>query len=67
MRWAQSCLIISIAIAILLFGFGCFGLWAIADYLLLDVFDMPYRAIPQNALPAFEQIRTVFSATFSSV
>jgi hypothetical protein len=67
MRWAQSCLILSIAIAILLFGFGCFGLWAIADYLLLDVFDMPYRAVPQNALPSLGQIQLALYTLFPFV
>jgi hypothetical protein len=41
---AQTCLLVAIAIAIVLFALGCFGLWAIADYLMLDVWDIPYRA-----------------------
>lgn len=40
---AQTCLLIAIAIAIVLFALGCFGLWAIADYLMLQVWDIPYR------------------------
>lgn len=40
---AQSCLLLSIAIAILLVAIGCFGLWAIADYILLEVLHWPYR------------------------
>jgi len=40
----QSCLLIAIAIAIIFFSIGCFGLWAIFDYLMLNVWDMPYRA-----------------------
>jgi hypothetical protein len=40
---AQSCLLISIALAILLVAVGCFGLWAIADYILLEVLHWPYR------------------------
>lgn len=40
----QSCLLVAIAIAIVLFAVGCFGLWAIADYLMLQVWDVPYRA-----------------------
>lgn len=40
----QSCLLLAIAIAIILFAVGCFGLWAIADYLMLQVWDVPYRA-----------------------
>jgi hypothetical protein len=46
---AQSCLILAIALAIILFAVGCFGLWAILDYLLLEVFDLPYRE-PLSAL-----------------
>jgi hypothetical protein len=41
---AQTCLILAIAVAIILFAVGCFGLWAIADYLMLQVWDIPYRA-----------------------
>jgi hypothetical protein len=41
---AQACLLIAIAIAIVFFALGCFGLWAIADYLMLQVWDIPYRA-----------------------
>lgn len=47
-RWAQSCLILAIALAIVLFGFSCFGLWAIADYILLQVLEWGYRPTPQN-------------------
>ncbi|MBE2221785.1 MAG: hypothetical protein IAF02_09605, partial [Anaerolineae bacterium] len=39
----QSCLLLSIAIAILVMAFGCFGLWAIADYLMIEVFHFDYR------------------------
>jgi hypothetical protein len=39
----QGCLLLSIAIAILVMAFGCFGLWAIADYLMIHVFDFDYR------------------------
>jgi len=41
---AQACLIISVAIAIVLIAAGCFGLWAIADYILLEVLDWQYRS-----------------------
>lgn len=40
---AQTCLLIAIAIAIVLIAIGCFGLWAIADYLMNEVWNMPYR------------------------
>lgn len=41
---AQSCFLISIGLALLLFAIGCFGLWAILDYVLIDVLGWPYRA-----------------------
>lgn len=41
---ANSCLILAIAIAIILCSVGCFGLWAIADYLMLHFWNLPYRA-----------------------
>lgn len=40
---ARSCLLLAIALAIILFALGCYGLWAIADYLMLQVWDIPYR------------------------
>lgn len=57
-RWAQSCLIIAIAIAILVFAFGCFGLWAIADYVMIEVLGYDYRPINQNLLPQLNTMRT---------
>lgn len=46
----QSCIILAIALAILLFGFSCFGLWAIADYIMLHILEWNYRLPPQNHL-----------------
>lgn len=46
----QSCLMIAIAIAIVLIAIGCFGLWAIADYLMNEVWHLPYRE-PLSLLP----------------
>jgi hypothetical protein len=40
---AQSCLLIAIAVAIVLFSIGCFGLWAIFDYVVINVFGWQYR------------------------
>jgi Prokaryotic RING finger family 1 len=40
---AQTCLVMSIALAIVLIAAGCFGLWAIADYVLVEVLEWPYR------------------------
>jgi len=44
MGCAQTCLIISIAIAIVLIAAACFGLWAIADYILIEEMGWQYRA-----------------------
>ncbi len=41
--WAQGCLVLSIAIAIVLCSVGCFGLWAIADYIAVHILHWPYR------------------------
>ena len=44
MGCAQTCLIISIAIAIVLIAASCFGLWAVADYIFVDVLGWQSRA-----------------------
>jgi hypothetical protein len=51
---AQSCLLLSIALAIILIAFGCFGLWAIADYILLEVLEWPYRAPISGFIPIID-------------
>jgi len=48
---AQSCLILSIAIAIILIAFSCFGLWAIADYIAINIFGWDYRTPLSSLLP----------------
>jgi hypothetical protein len=45
----QGCLLIGIAIAIIFFSIGCFGLWAIADYIMLEVLGWQYR-VPEAGL-----------------
>jgi len=47
----QGCLLLSIAIAILVMAFGCFGLWAIADYLMINVFEFDYRVPFEGMIP----------------
>ena len=47
---AQTCLIISIAIAIILIAVGCYGLWAIADYILYEQLGWPYRGATSGFL-----------------
>jgi hypothetical protein len=61
---AQSCLLISIALAILLVAIGCFGLWAIADYILLEVLHWPYRdplSLPEFSLLIPDMARLIKS------
>ncbi len=41
---ARTCLLLAIALAIILFALGCYGLWAISDYFMLQVWEIPYRA-----------------------
>ena len=38
-----------IAIAIIFFSIGCFGLWAIADYIMLEVLGWHYR-VPESGV-----------------
>ena len=40
---AQNCLFLSIAIAILIIAVSCFGLWAIADYIMIEILGYGYR------------------------
>ena len=46
----QGCLLVGIAIAIIFFSIGCFGLWAIADYIMLEVLGWQYRIPDAGAL-----------------
>jgi hypothetical protein len=45
----QGCLLVAIAIAIIFFSIGCFGLWAIADYIMLEVLGWQYR-VPEAGI-----------------
>ncbi len=40
---AQGCLILAIAVAIVIISVSCFGLWAIADYIMIEVLHWQYR------------------------
>ena len=40
---SAGCLLLSISVAILLIAFSCFGIWAIADYILLEILGWQYR------------------------
>ena len=46
---AQTCLVIAIAISIIFFAVGCFGLWAIIDYIFIELLGWHYRE-PLTAL-----------------
>lgn len=46
---AQTCLIIAIAISIIFFSIGCFGLWSILDYVFMEILSWQYRE-PLSAL-----------------
>ncbi len=58
---AQSCLLIAIAIAIILFAIGCFGLWAIADYLMIEVLGWHYRDPIAGFVPLLNAIPSVIA------
>lgn len=45
----QTCLIIAIAISIIFFAVGCFGLWAMLDFLFMEILGWHYRE-PLTAL-----------------
>ncbi len=40
---AQGCLVLAIAVAIVIISVSCFGLWAIADYIMIEVLHWQYR------------------------
>ncbi|HZD11747.1 MAG TPA: hypothetical protein VE553_10430 [Candidatus Binatia bacterium] len=48
---AQSCLILAIAISIIIFAVSCFGLWAILDYVMVEVLGWQYRQPISELLP----------------
>ena len=51
MGCAQACLVVSIAVAIVLIAAGCFGMWAIADYILIDQLGWQYRSPFTGMIP----------------
>lgn len=57
---AQSCLIVAIAISILIFAVSCFGLWAILDYVVVEIFGWRYRQPLSDLL-------TIMPATLGSI
>ncbi len=47
---AQSCLVLAIAVTILLVALSCFGLWAILDFVAMELLGWHYRE-PAGTLP----------------
>jgi hypothetical protein len=46
-----GCLVLSVTAAVVLLAIGCFGLWAVVDYLMIEVYGLNYREpLPQLAL-----------------
>jgi hypothetical protein len=39
----QGCILLAIALAIVLISIACFGLWAMADYVFLEILEWNYR------------------------
>lgn len=68
---AQSCLVVAIAIAVILFAIACFGLWAIADYIMIEVLGWQYRDPVAGLVPALvttaEQLRLAIPITLSLI
>jgi hypothetical protein len=57
---AQGCILLSMAIAILVMAFGCFGLWAIADYFMINVLGFDYRVPFEGMIPPIQLFFTAF-------
>lgn len=64
---AQSCLLLAIAIAIVLFAVGCFGLWAIADYIMVEVLEWQYREPLSELFRIFDIERVAIISLISTL
>ena len=53
---AQGCLVAAIALSIVLFAIGCFGIWAIADFIMLEILEWDYRAPLEGFAPVWRQV-----------
>ncbi len=60
---AQSCLVFAIAISIVIFAISCFGLWAILDYIVVEVLGWQYREPLTQLVPV---VSTTLAVTLSS-
>ena len=40
---SQSCVVLGAIVAVMLLAVGCFGLWAVVDFLMIEVFELNYR------------------------
>lgn len=61
---AQSCLVLAIALAIVLVAVGCFGLWAIVDYIMMDLLGWQYRE-PLSLVPWADLAQAAHAAGFA--
>jgi hypothetical protein len=48
---ARGCLFFGVTLALLFLAAGCFGLWAIADYLMIHVLEWQYRGPLPDFVP----------------
>jgi hypothetical protein len=53
-------------VAIILFAIGCFGLWAIADYVMIDILGWQYRGPVAGMIPLIDpqSLPIIFSSLF---
>jgi len=58
---AQGCFLISIGLAVLLFAIACFGMWAMLDYIMINVLGWSYRAPLTGIIPLLQMIAVVFA------
>ena len=63
---AQGCMVLAVALAIVLMSVSCFGLWAIMDYLMLEVFGLSYRE-PLTELFRPGGLLAALALTFSTI
>lgn len=62
---AQGCFLVSMGLAVLLFAIACFGLWAMLDYIFIEVLGWAYREPISGILPGFQMVASYkLQATF---
>jgi hypothetical protein len=48
-------------VAIIFFAIGCFGLWAIADYLMIEVLGWHYRDPLAGFIPLINSVPSILT------